>query len=233
MVRGTAVVGLVVNSASRSSAWPWAATGLWNRARQEELGPGGLAGRFVAAVLGERLVGDHGRQPVGVVELPVVDEAVVAGGTLEVRPEEHLPHVLGELQLDHLAGVHLAAPLDPFDETLGLGRRRDLLADELVVRLVVEKRLVQPAGDLLPPAVDVPGCLVLVAEQVIPEREPVIGVARVCRRAVGGREVLRLFGAESARYISSLLGTGSRPMRSRKAPAGERRVVERRRAADL
>jgi hypothetical protein len=29
---------------------------------------------------------------------------------------------------------------------------------------------------LLPPAVDVPGPLVLVAEQVVPERQPVVGV---------------------------------------------------------
>src|SRR5262249_21179238 len=121
-------------------------------------------GRLVAAVDLQRPLGDHRRQAVGVVQLPGVDETVVARGALEVGPEEDLRDVLRELQLRHLAGVDVAAPLDALDEPLRLWRRVDQLADELVVGRVVQQRRIEPGGDLLAAAVDVAGALVVIAE---------------------------------------------------------------------
>src|SRR5262249_51147987 len=81
-----------------------------------------------------------GRQGVSLFQLPLVDEAVVAGGALQVDPEEHLGDVLGKLDLPHLAGVDPAAPLDAIDKSLRIRRGADQLADEPVVGLVVQER---------------------------------------------------------------------------------------------
>ncbi len=180
----------------------------------EELRHGDLAGRLVAAGDLQRPLGDHGRQAVGVVELPAVDEAVVARGALHVDAEEHLRDVLRELDLADLAGVDPAPPLDALDEPLRLGRRADQLADEPVVGLVVEQRPIEPAGDLLAAAVDVAGAGVVVAEQVVPEGQPVIGVGPAVVEQRGGQP-RRLSGPVSFTNASSSPAGGSRPITSR------------------
>src|SRR5205823_1871108 len=105
--------------------------------------------RLVAAVDFERTASDHGGERVRIVELPRVDEAVVARRAFHVDAEEDLRDVLRELQLRHLAGVDVAAPLDAADETLSISRRADQLAYELVVGLVVIDGAVEPGRDLL------------------------------------------------------------------------------------
>jgi YVTN family beta-propeller protein len=95
----------------------------------EEARAGELAGPLVAAMQLQRLVGDDGGERIGVVELPVVDEAIVARRALEIGAEEDLRDILRELQFDDLAGVDVAAPLDALDEALGLrGRQRPVAA---------------------------------------------------------------------------------------------------------
>ena len=180
----------------------------------------------------QRLLGDHGGQAVGVVELPAVDEAVVARGALHVDAEEHLRDVLRELDLAHLAGVDPPPPLDPLDEPLRFRRRADQLADEPVVGLVLEQRLIEPAGDLLAAAVDVAGARVVVAEQVVPEGQPVVGVGAAVvehpadqpRALVGGRVVQERL---------ELVGRRQQADHVEEQPAGERRVVQRLGRRDL
>ena len=55
----------------------------------------------------------------------------------------------------------------------------DQIADELAERLVGQQRVVEPGGDLLPAAVDVAGPFIVVPQQVVPERQPVLGVVDV------------------------------------------------------
>src|SRR5262249_50298127 len=95
----------------------------------------------------------------------------------KIRSEKDLSDILSELQLDDLARVDLAAPPDALRETFRLRVRVDEFARELVERFVFQQRFVKPCGDLLAPAVDVACALVFVAEQVVPEGEPVVGVS--------------------------------------------------------
>ena len=137
---------------------------------------GNLAGRLVALDHLKRLVRVHTRERVGIGQRPVVDEAVVARGALEIHAHENLRDVLGRLHLRFLAGVHHAPPNDALGEPLRVLRRIDQLVHELFIGLVVEKRTVQPAGDLLSPAIDVAGAGVVVAQDVVPKSQPMLGV---------------------------------------------------------
>src|SRR3989442_875631 len=65
------------------------------------------------------------------------------------------------------------------------GGRGNQLPSEAVVGLVLQQRAVEPGGDLLPAAVDVAGPGVVVAEQVVPEDEPVLGVGAALREQPG------------------------------------------------
>ena len=82
-----------------------------------------------------------------------------------------------------ICGVWLAlttpAPDDALGEALGIGRRVDQLGHELVVRHVGEQCRVEPTGDLLAPAVDIAGALVIIAQQIIPEGQPMLGVVAI------------------------------------------------------
>lgn len=135
--------------------------------------PSGLKDEF------EFLVGVDAGHAVGVGELPVVDEAVVAGGALEVHAEEDLGDVLGGLHLRGLRGIDGAAPDDAFDEAArGAIAGVHELPDKLVVRPVVTQGGVEPLGDGFAAAIDVAGALEIISEQVVPEGEPVLGVPR-------------------------------------------------------
>ncbi|MEC7923029.1 MAG: hypothetical protein VX496_06480 [Planctomycetota bacterium] len=117
----------------------------------------------------------------------MVDEAVVAGGALEIGAEKDLRDVLGRLDLRALALVDHPAPLDSADKTVASRHRTDELVDKPVVGEVVVEAPVEPLGDLPPAAVDKACSLVGVAEHVVPEGEPVPGVAPlVSEEAVDG-----------------------------------------------
>ncbi len=145
--------------------------------RVEELHGRGLAGRTVALHHLERPIGVDAGQAVRVGQLPFVDEAVVARRALEIHPHEDLRDVLRGLHLRRLAGIDDAAPHNPLGEAFGAWHRVDQRGDELVVRQVVGQRGIQPRGDLAAPAVDVAGAAIVVAQQVVPETQPVLGVA--------------------------------------------------------
>ena len=185
-----------------------------------ELRHGDLARRLVAAGHLQRLLGDHGRETVGVDELPAVDEAVVAGGALHIDPEEHLRDVLRELDLADLAGVDPPPPLDPLDEPLRFRRRADQLADEPVVGLVVDQRPIEPAGDRLAAAVDVAGPDVVVAQQVVPEAQPVIGVGTAVVEEPAGQPCSLVGGRGLSRTPPAPAAAAAG--RSRRGTPGER-----------
>jgi hypothetical protein len=144
----------------------------------------GLAHGLVAAVnlhLARRV---NRGQPVGFLQLPAVNETVVARRALEVDAEEALADGLRELNFRGRARAHVAAPADAGGEALALRRVGNQLARKLVVGLVLNERAVEPLGDLRAPAGDEAGAGVVVAEQVVPERQPVLGVSRVVREQV-------------------------------------------------
>ena len=138
-----------------------------------------LPERLVALDQLQRSVRVDAREAVGVGELPVVDEAVVAGGALEVHAHEDLRDVLRGLDRRELAGVDHAAPDDALGEAFRLGLGMDELGDEAVVGLVRLERREKPLGDLLAAAVDVAGAAIIVPQKIVPERQPVLGVALV------------------------------------------------------
>ena len=67
----------------------------------------------------------------------------------------------------------------PLREALGIGRRVDQFRHELVVRHVGEQGRVEPMGDLLASPVNVARAFVIIAQQVIPEAEPMLGVVAI------------------------------------------------------
>ncbi len=219
--------------------------------RERPGGDGRLAGRYIAADELHRPVRVDGGEAVGVAELPAVGEAVVARGALHVDAEERLRDALRELELGHLARAHRAAPDDALGEAFAVGGRRHELAREPVVRLVGEQREVEPVGDLLAAAVDVAGTGVIVAQEVVPEDHPVVGVVDVAgeelpheRLALVGPRVARegagLFGgrqqADEVQHDATLEGGVIRRRRRRGALGREPSVehaVERMRTAGL
>src|SRR5262249_7066924 len=100
----------------------------------------------------------------------------MARGTLEIDSEKHLSDVLGELEFRHLAGVNHAAPLDSLDKPLGFSGRVNQLAHKLVVGLVVPQGEVEPGSYLFSAAVDVAGPLIIVAKEIVPKGQPVVGI---------------------------------------------------------
>ena len=67
----------------------------------------------------------------------------------------------------------------PFVKPAVVVRGIDERGDEAVVRHVVRQRRVQPGADLLASAVDIAGAAIVVAQQVVPEAEPVFGVTAI------------------------------------------------------
>ena len=145
---------------------------------KEELQRRHLPGGFVAQDHFESAIGIDAGQSVGVAELPVIDERIMARGALEVHSHEHLSNVLGGLKRRRHGCVDRAAPDNALGKALAPVDRIDQLPDELIVRLVVEQGLIEPGADLLATAIDVPGSLIVIAKEIVPEAQPVLGVAR-------------------------------------------------------
>ena len=191
-----------------------------------------LPGWLVALEHLQRLVGIDVRQRVGIGERPVVDEAVVAARAFEVHAHEDLRNVLRGLHRRNLAGVHCAAPDDAFREPGGLRRWIDQLRDKLVVRLVLVERGVEPRGNLLAPTVDVARALVIISQQVVPERQPMLGVTAV----VGEQTRDKLLAFVSALVAEELLDLLRRREQADDVEidaAGEGAVIDRLAGLDL
>ena len=145
----------------------------------EEFQRGLLAGRLVAMDHFQRTVRVDAGQAIRIGQRQVVDKAVVAGSALEVHAHKDLGDILRGLHLRCLTCINNAPPDDALGEPLGLGCRVDQLSHELVVGHVGEQSRVEPMGDLLAPPIDVAGAFVIIAQQVIPEAEPMLGVIAI------------------------------------------------------
>ena len=86
---------------------------------EQPAGLGHLASRLITSMNGERGGGVHRGEPHRLVQLPAVNETVVARRTLEVDPQKRLRDALGELNLVRLARRNLAPPANSLDEALG------------------------------------------------------------------------------------------------------------------
>ena len=167
----------------------------------EETGGGELARRIVAAHQFQlRAFGEIGGQPVGVLQLPMADEAVVAGVAFEVDAQEHLRAVLRRLHHGSLAGVDVAAPVHPQQESVGRTglARAQQGGHELVVGEVAFERGGEPIRDAL--AATVVAVAAIVAQQVVPEADPVAGVVAV----VGQQVVDQLFALATVAALDEL-----------------------------
>ena len=154
--------------------------------REEEAGLRIFLLRYVTPIqLQCRLRREVRGERVGIVQLPLADEAVVAGIALEVYAEEDLRGVLRSLHPRLYRGAGLAAPVDTDQEAVGIRRpgRFEQPRDEAVVGQVGDECGVQPGRDALAPRglreITDP---VLVAEQIVPERDPVVSVFRGVRQ---------------------------------------------------
>ncbi len=147
---------------------------------KQEPGLGVLPLRDIAAVqLQRRFVREEARQRIRVLQLPLADEAVVAGVALEIDAEKDLRRILRGLHRRRLTGADDAAPVDADEEARGiLGRDRIQQArHETVVAQVRFERREQPFRDALARCgfrvvVDA----FVVAQQIVPERDPVLRV---------------------------------------------------------
>lgn len=99
---------------------------------------------------------------ISLLERPAIDEAIVARGTLHIDAlhidaEKSLGDILSELDFPHLAGTDIASPTNSADEPHGFRFWNDQFLRELIVRLVEQECIVQPASDLLASAGDETG----------------------------------------------------------------------------
>ena len=106
----------------------------------------------------------------------------MARRALHIDAQEDLADRLRELHLPHLARIHIATPLDAIDKALALTARSHQFPRELIEALVAHQRLIQPVRDLLPPTVDVTRAHIVIAQQIIPHRQPVLRVVHVPRK---------------------------------------------------
>ena len=198
-------------------------------AREEEARAGALVLRQVAAEHLERGLGREIRgQPIRVLQLPLVDEAVVTRRALEIDAEEHLRRVLRRLHPGCHRGAGLAPPVDAGQEALGIARRGrvDQCRDEPVVGHVLAQRSLQPRRDARAPRIlrEV-GDAVLVAEQIVPERDPMLGVAI----AVGEQRPHQAGALVDGRVVEErlqLFGGGQQAPQIEVDAAGEPGVVD-------
>ena len=95
-------------------------------------------------------------------------------------------------------------------------RRVEQLRDELVVRQVGRERRMQPVRDALAARrLREVGHAVFVAQQVVPERDPVVRVLLVVGKQRARRAPRAWLAPRSARNACSSSGVGSRPQTSR------------------
>ena len=108
--------------------------------------------RDVTAIQPEPGLGrEEAGERVRILQLPLADEAVVAGVALQVDAQEDLRGVLRGLHPGRDRGARLAAPVHADEEPLGIGRERrvDQFVDELIVGQVRLERWIQPIRNAL------------------------------------------------------------------------------------
>ena len=112
-------------------------------------------------------------------EVPAIAESGLPGYEVSTWYGLFAPAATPRAVVDKLnAELVRILALPDVKERLG-AEARQLLDHELVVRQVAREGPVEPGGDRLAPAVDVTGALVIIPQQVVPERQPVFRVGDV------------------------------------------------------
>ena len=128
----------------------------------------------------------------------------MAAGAFHVDSQKNLRNILGELHVSCLACIDVSAPLDPIDETCGIALSIDQFAGHYVVSFVRPQRVIQPGGDLLATTGDETGPGIVVAQQIIPESQPMIGVGHFSGKQFLDQTVflvLRRIGEECFKFL--------------------------------
>ena len=156
------------------------------RAAQLRIKKTGVRILIQRAIAPEQLQLGLGREVTGqrvrVLQLPMADETVVARVALQIDAEENLRRVLRCLHPRHHGSARLAPPVHTDQEPVGIARRLGVeqLRDEPVVRKVRFERRAQPGRDALSTRrLRVVRDAVFIAQQIVPERDPVLRVALI------------------------------------------------------
>src|ERR1041384_261961 len=151
---------------------------------------------------------------------------VMTGGALEIDAHEDLRDALRRLHLGGLAGVDHAAPDDSFGKAFGSRRRRNEFPDEFIVRHVRQQRRIQPRGNLLASAIDVTSAFVIIAQKIVPESQPMLGVSVIVREQLFYEPLAfaRLFVGNEG---PQLLGRGQQPNDIEISAPREQAIVDR------
>ena len=182
-----------------------------------------ILGHVAAVKLQLRLGREVGGERIGVLQLPVADKAVVAGIALEIDAEEDLRGVLGGLDGGCLAGADRAAPVDADQEAFGIGGggRIQELFNEPVVGQVGFERAEQPGRDgLAGGGFGVVVDAFVVAQEVVPEGDPVFGVFSVVREQ-SLDELAAFVGRLVFRGMPGVGRVGEQALDVERDPAGE------------
>ena len=110
-----------------------------------------------------------------------------------------------------IAPRHTMPLLKPSESGVGI----DQLRDEAVVGHVLGQRGIEPAGDLLAPAVDVAGAAIIVPQRIVPEASSNAARSCSCRASRVFTSRSRLSLCLSATNVFISFAEGSRPITSR------------------
>ena len=116
---------------------------------------------------------EDGCERVGLVERPIINEAVMAGSTLYIDSKEYLSNILGCLHLDHLRRVDSSTPLYAINECCSISRWWiDQFACKRVVWFIFKEGVLEPFGEAVLIASMILSCITI-AQGIIPEGNPV------------------------------------------------------------
>ena len=162
--------------------------------------------RFIAAKQLQGFLGINCGQAVGFSQSPTIDKAVVTGSALHVDAKKRLRNVLRKLDWKTLSDANGPAPFDSINKT-GAFRigRSDQFTHHGVEGFVLPQGFIEPAADLLTTTCNKTRAIIVVAQQVIPECKPVLGVIDVSSEKIIYQSVAligRAVSKERPRFLS-------------------------------
>ena len=145
---------------------------------------------FVAAMDFRRRRGIDRRKSPGFIQFPAINETVMARSAFQIDPEERLRDALRKLDFHGLSGTDFSAPANSIDVALaGRSWWCNQFPGELIKGFILQQCLIEPPTDLLSTTCDEPCSTVVVTQQIIEERQPVIGVGNVVSQQLTNHSV--------------------------------------------
>ena len=138
--------------------------------------------RLIATMDIEWLIRINRRQTVRLVQLPAINKTVMTGSTLQIDPQKGLPNRLGKLDFHRLSSTDCTPPTNPLTKTGRLGIRRNQLTCHLIIRLILDQRLIEPLADLLAATGNKPSPSIIVPQQIVPKRQPMFRISGLIRQ---------------------------------------------------